>query len=336
MPANILVATDGKPGAQGALRLARLLADRDRSRVQVLTVFESTDLYLADSPHAVASLPPHYFPAAIEALRKRVQAQLGGIGPGAADWPVVVERGPVARTIARTAAKGDASMIVLGLRQPGSVERWLARETLLRVIYLAHVPVLAVPESMDDLPRRAVAAVDFSEFSDRAVRNVIDLLSPAGELRLAHVTWTPPWDGNLHDRTERTERTEWEETYRMGVERRLAEFAAHLAPPEGVTAETHLLSGAAGEEILRFADESHADLIAAGSHGAGFFGRVLMGSVSSRLVHGARCALLIVPPPTPTPELLLEMDDRELLANLGTAGDLALSNSPRARPGGAR
>jgi nucleotide-binding universal stress UspA family protein len=127
---------------------------------------------------------------------------------------------------------------------------------------------------------------------------------------------------------ERTELTEWEKTYRAGVERRLEEFATQLERPDGITVKTHLCSGDPGPELLRLAEEVDADLIAAGSHGAGFIGRIVLGSVSGKLVHGARCSLLISPPRTVPSDLRLEaLSERDVLANLGTAGELSLSSS---------
>jgi nucleotide-binding universal stress UspA family protein len=325
MPTKILVATDGRSGALGALHVARLLAERSGAGVEVIAVFESTNPYAVGSPLGIASLPPHYVRAAIDALRSRVRTQLTEIGTGPADWPVSVEMGSVAATIARAAAKQAPRLIVLGLRRPGALERWLARETLLRLIHLAPAPVLAVPENVGELPRRVVLAVDFSDFSRRAAREVIDTVAPDGRLHLAHVTWIPTWE---EGKTRGPEWTEWEETYRAGVERRLEEFAAELGCPASCEVETHLLTGDPGSEILRLAEEVDADLIAAGSHGAGFFGRIVLGSVSGKLVHGAHCSLLIAPPQTIPAELGLEdLSERDLLQNLGRAGALAFSDS---------
>lgn len=326
MPSQILVATDGKPGALGALRMARLFAEREATRVEVVAVFESIDLYAGGSPHAVASLPPHYIPAAIEALRSRVRTQLVEVGPTAADWPLSVELGPVAATIARTAAKQSVDLILLGLRQATSLERWLARETLLRLVHLSHVPVLAVPEHVKELPRQVVLAVDFSELSLRAADEVIEVLAPGAQLNLAHVTWLPVWrEGNVDE----SQLTEWEKPYHAGVQRRLEEFSSRFGDAVETTVKTHILAGDPGPELLRLAEEIDADLIAAGSHGAGFLGRIVLGSVSGKLVHGARCSLLIAPPRMVPAELgVEELGERELLANLGTAGELALSESP--------
>ena len=66
----------------------------------------------------------------------------------------------------------------------------------------------------------------------------------------------------------------------------------------------------------------NADLIAAGSHGAGFFGRIVIGSVSSKLVHGTRASLLLTPPADVPDELQVGLNEAEVLSDLGTAAEL--------------
>jgi hypothetical protein len=46
--------------------------------------------------------------------------------------------------------------------------------------------------------------------------------------------------------------------------------------------------------ILELAEEVGADLITCGSHGRGAMGRLLIGSVSEAVLHGALCPVLIV------------------------------------------
>ncbi len=47
-------------------------------------------------------------------------------------------------------------------------------------------------------------------------------------------------------------------------------------------------------EILRAAEEAHADLIIVGSRGLGRIGGLILGSVSERVLHGAHCPVLVV------------------------------------------
>jgi nucleotide-binding universal stress UspA family protein len=321
MDTCIVVATEGSPESVGPLRMAGWLAVRDGYRVEVLSVYDSTELYAIGYPEIAGSAPPQIAPLRIEALRARVLSQLTEVGGAATEWPVTVNVGRVAATIARFAAKKHAGLILLGLRQPGGVERWFGRESLLRLVHLAHVPVLAVPSVVSELPRRVIVAVDFSEYSLRAAHEVMQWVAHGARLHLVHVAWDA---GQGEDEAESLPTVS---TYRAGAERRLEELAKELEQAGTVDLRVHVLSGDPGTELVRLAEEIDADLIAVGSHGAGFFGRIVMGSVSSKLAHGSRCSLFIVPPREPSKELL-QLTERELLAGLGTAGDLALSGTP--------
>lgn len=56
---------------------------------------------------------------------------------------------------------------------------------------------------------------------------------------------------------------------------------------------TEVLRGAPDQQIIEAAKEWQADLIVVGSHGRGFWGRML-GSVSDGVVHHAPCSVMIV------------------------------------------
>lgn len=56
---------------------------------------------------------------------------------------------------------------------------------------------------------------------------------------------------------------------------------------------TEILHGAPDQQIIDRAKEWNADLIVVGSHGRGFWGR-LLGSVSDGVVHHAPCSVLVV------------------------------------------
>ena len=310
MSRTILVATDGTEGSGGALRIARLLA-RDGSRVVLLAVHLPTYPYATGYADAIAPIPPELTLAGIEALRANAHALAAS--SGLAENELLVEVGAVAPTIARVAAQREAELIVLGLHEGGGLGRWRARETLLRLIHLAHVPVLAVPPEATDLPRTVVVGVDFSPFSVRAAHAAIRQVGPDVEVHLVHVVSEFTWAAGGPVLNE------WAATYRAGVERRLGELAADLARSGEVTVREHIRIGEPADEMLKLAGEVGAGLIGIGSHGTGFIGRILLGSISGRLIHQARCALLVSPPQSIPQPLELEMTDRELVETLGQA-----------------
>jgi len=64
-------------------------------------------------------------------------------------------------------------------------------------------------------------------------------------------------------------------------------------PNEKPILSSEVLRGSADREIIEFAKSWKADLIVVGSHGRGFWGRML-GSVSDGVVHHAPCSVLVV------------------------------------------
>lgn len=67
-------------------------------------------------------------------------------------------------------------------------------------------------------------------------------------------------------------------------------------PDGSVAVTTEVFRGSPAQEIVEKAETWNADLIIVGSHGRGFWGR-LLGSVSNSVVHHAPCNVLVVRKP---------------------------------------
>ena len=75
-----------------------------------------------------------------------------------------------------------------------------------------------------------------------------------------------------------------------------------LAPHDPmVRVERRLLQGMAPECILETASQEHVELIVLGSHGRGWIGRLLMGSVVQSVLRCASCPVLVVSLPCTPP-----------------------------------
>ena len=69
--------------------------------------------------------------------------------------------------------------------------------------------------------------------------------------------------------------------------------ASRLGDARSASVNVRMVNGFAAKELI---DASHdADLIVVGSRGGGGFGRLMMGSVSSQVVHHAACPVVVVP-----------------------------------------
>jgi nucleotide-binding universal stress UspA family protein len=202
--------------------------------------------------------------------------------------PVGVEmlEGDPAAEVSRVAHDASACMIVCGLGRHSIVDRILGDETALRLVRLADVPVLAVPAGMRRAPSSIVIACDFSETSVRAARAAVAIAAPAATVYLVHVAPRDhtryEWDG-------------WGKAYREDSLDALQKIKPQLQPESKTILQSIMLQGDTAAELLRFAANVHADLIATGSHGHGFATRLLIGSVATRILRAATCAVLTVP-----------------------------------------
>lgn len=316
MSAPILVATDGTEGAIGAIRLARKLEARDGRPVEIVGVVEPLPVY--DAGFTVSLPEAELLETRQETLRRLIEDQVEEVRGSRSAWPIHVEVGLPGPRIAERAEAGGMEAILLGLGQHRPLDRILGTETALRVIRLARVPVLAVPPAWTDLPRVAVLAIDFSAFSTRAARTALPFLKSPAHVHLVHVVADVDLLPGLPEGFERE--------YGKQVDERLGRTARDLHLPEGWSSDTHALEGEAARRILDLADEVGAELLVAGSHGHSFIGRLLVGSVSTRLVRAAACPVLVTPP---APEKV--EDEREERAHgwVETLSEFTVRNSGR-------
>jgi len=141
-----------------------------------------------------------------------------------------------------------------------------------------------------------VVAIDFSGMSHEVVRCAARLASdsPGSRLHLVHVVPDPVqqlWSVE----SIAVDFGMLQETWKTDARARLqALAAAEGLPPASFTLA--VLVGQAAESILAFAAEQSADVIVLGTHGYGPVKRFLLGSVAERVLRGATCPVLTVPP----------------------------------------
>ena len=134
---------------------------------------------------------------------------------------------------------------------------------------------------------KIVVPVDGSRYADKALRYASDLAKRYGSsVTLIHVVATRVYAmaevGVLISKDLDKEGKE--------ILKRSQELASSL----GISANTKLVSGVPAEEILRFAESEKFDLIVMGSRGLSEVKAFLLGSVSDKVSHHAKCPVLIV------------------------------------------
>jgi nucleotide-binding universal stress UspA family protein len=129
--------------------------------------------------------------------------------------------------------------------------------------------------------------VDFSQASVRAAIVAMEMLDVGGRLTLVHVESA---SRHLDDRAVRAD----EESERR-VGSLFARFLDALPESVGLQLDTITLRGDAVGALLRYAEEQEADLIACGRRRHSIVERLLVGSVSTALIRGAPCCVLVAP-----------------------------------------
>jgi nucleotide-binding universal stress UspA family protein len=282
----IVVATDGTHDSDGAVRVGTELSRRDGINAALISVVEP--LVFAEHDGSSPADTERLTRVAIEAREGELAAQRKRTHPRKPGWPFSIHVGNRVDEIVRFAQDHDASLIVLGLGSHGLIARLLHRETALRVARASRTPILAVPADACGVPRSALAAIDFSPSSEDAARAALDLLGGEGTLYLAHVTPRIP--------IPQGDSRPWGEAAPNEVLGRLDAVGRRLGSEEGVQIEYVSLHGEPAQEIVAFADQHKVDVVATGAHGRSLIGRLVLGSVSTKIIRAARTWVLVAPP----------------------------------------
>jgi nucleotide-binding universal stress UspA family protein len=183
----------------------------------------------------------------------------------------------------------------------GSVSEWLIQHAPCSVLVVRGSPKWAGKRLLRGM--RVVAGVDGSDDSQIAqsfIKNRLPL-PPSSQVMPLHVL--SPHAHLIPHREDTIGHPSWAEL--SGLEktiqktqtqngRKLLAGATRALNRKGVKILPYLKQGHAGEEIIKLAEKTRADLIVMGSRGLSQLKRVVLGSVSQKVVRYAPCSVLIV------------------------------------------
>lgn len=269
---KLLLSTDGSEFSAGATRIAIQLAKDYGATLHIMTMVMTNPEYEAIAPQLVEKAEQEA-KTVLEAVRQQCEA----IGV-ASEMRIQHGTEPAEETLAAAEAI-SADMIVMGRRGKRKLARWMVGHATVKVIGSAHLPVLVVPKAAAMPSRRILIATDGSRYSDNAATNGSYLA------KLTHLPITVlSVVATSHSEKRRTEAQE-------AVDR-----VTELLRQEGLDCEGLVLEGKAGEVIASTAQQKGADLIVVGNRGRTGLDRILVGSVSERVIGLADCATLVACP----------------------------------------
>jgi len=302
---QILVTLDGSEFGEHALPFAKTIAEKTRASVNIAHVSccePPTDL-LQNTPFQYEGVNmAHYEERHAEEQRaylKRHEEAMKGELPENRICSALLE-GYVTEALERHAREINANLIVMTTHGRTGVSRaWLGSvaDSLVRN---SSFPLLVIRPLEDGTTfptvsfQRFLVPLDGSETGEEILGPTTDLARAMGaHLTLLHVVSpqltvgarvSPLPSGHLEDRTAKAE------DYLAGVAERLEK--------DGVEADYRIESHfAPARAILNTAEEENVDLIAIATHGYTGVKRALLGSVTDKVLRGAKWPLLLERPP---------------------------------------
>ena len=137
-----------------------------------------------------------------------------------------------------------------------------------------------------------VCCSDFSEHAEVAFQTALDL-SQRYDAKLYVVHVLPPVVNPMLTDTELMLPEHPDENLVVSLNERMQEVYGNRIP-EKVDFELVVRDGHVSTEIIRFIEETDADLAVVGAFGLSGMGLVLFGSVAKRISHKAPCSVMIV------------------------------------------
>jgi nucleotide-binding universal stress UspA family protein len=144
-------------------------------------------------------------------------------------------------------------------------------------------------------PTRILVPTDFSEHSDRALAQGLDIAKQyKAKLILLHVLPEDIYRSSLElifleDRVRHDIRDRATDSGQESLQKQLERFPQ----AEEVEAASHVRWGVPYDEILKEAEEQKIDLIVIASLGRSNLSRYLMGSVARNVLKGSKCPVLL-------------------------------------------
>ncbi len=305
MYSTLVVPLDGSPVAEQALPVAVSIARRHGASLHL--VYAHTTLV---QPLQVQGAPlydtrfDHDRIRELDAYLARVAERLGG------DLTVthsVVSGGSAAEAIAEEAGKRGADLVVITTHGRSGFSRVWMGSVATELLRSSPVPVLVARDSEDAAtaprfpeggPSHILVPIEGSEISEAAVDAALRMGGEAGGVRYTLLQVVITADTRLpYDQTFWTPAEQEFLDGQQAVAREYVNGVVERLRGRGVEAEGVVtIEADAARAIIRTAEERGAELVAMSTHARAGVARLMLGSVTDKVIRGAHCPVLVVRP----------------------------------------
>ena len=210
--------------------------------------------------------------------------------------------GHPAENIVDYADKTDIDLIIMATHGRSGIQRWALGSIAEKVVRATTRPVALIraKHARSDVHengvlRKALVPLDWSKESEAVIHYIEEL---ASELKVAVtlllVAEQPYHVYSAGEGLVRVHYTEDEiKQLKASIEGYLEKLASRFYG-RGIATKCEVRVGVPAEEIIRVAEEIHADLVAMSTHGRSGIGRWVFGSVAEKVLHEGNTPLLLV------------------------------------------
>lgn len=281
---RILVAVDGSESSLNALSQTFPLARAEGSTIRIVAVVPpyEGELRLVGVRQNVAEMMSEPYVNALKDAQELADA-------AGARVEAILEQGEPHERIVELAEAERCDLIVVGVRGCNPTDRVLLGSMTARVIGYSNTDILVVPKDSHMGLDQILVSVDGSDSSKGAMKSAIEFQRSYGSaVTVIAVADVPPHIYGVDPSVAEG----------LIIEaRKIVEEAAAQAEAAGVRVEPMLREGEPAKLIVQLAKEMKSDLIVMGSHGRTGLRRLLMGSVTERVVGHAGCPVLVTRSP---------------------------------------
>ncbi len=271
---QILFATDGSAYSLGAQRTAIELTRRCHGELHIMSIMLTTQDLEGVGTHNMREERE-------QAVQDRLdRAAAAALAEGVPSTLHLVYGQEPQQAIVNTAAELEADLIVLGRRGTRGLARSMVGHATAYVAGHAPCNVLVVPRAAGLWRQRILLATDGSAHSAAAGEAAVAVARQCG-LPVSVVSATT----RSHGEARRAEARE-------SVRRKLARLNE-----AGIACSGEVIEGRPDEVVTEAAAREGADLIVVGSHGRTGLARLILGSISERIMDQAQCPVMVVRAP---------------------------------------
>ena len=280
---KILCPHDFFPPSETALAYAVSLARTFYARIRIVHVVPPATSYFPQDKGEVVK-------SAYEESQLRLASIATAVKAAGVHASAEVRLGEIDREILNAADEYKADLMVAATHGRRGFQHWLIGSTCERLLKRAHVPILTIgpvkrPRDASNF-KRILIGIDFSDASEEVASWGFSIAKKfQSDVTLLHVADLAVGDIPKPYKSSLLE----------GIRLELEQFVPSDA--EACSKVTRRVEfGMPFQHILKLAQSGKADLIVIGTHGKGMLDRALLGTSAERIIRGAPCATLSVPP----------------------------------------